>query len=217
MNLKTGIIIVLLSMGTGSVALCQSYNNSGTDYVRPVSQQTQTIPNTYLSFGLGMGGYYPYTGASYVENPTISLMCDHTIFKHVGPGQVNVGGVLAYTSIYSNYTDYITNYNYEQRWDYYVFGTRFTYSLEPFNNKNMETYATVMVAYYLTTFKFASDDPNYAEPNDPGYSLKYGNVSNFFSPGIFLGFRSWLSPRSSIWLELGYGYTSVNFGASYRI
>lgn len=219
MKMKTGIVAVLFSLGLSSAALCQSPGNSQVDYVCPVNMQKQylAMPNTFLSIGLGMGGYYPYTGAAFVENPTVSLMCDHTIFKHIGPGKINAGVVLAYTSIYSNYTDYFTNYNYQQRWDYYILGTRFTYNIQPFIGKNIETYAGIMAAYYITTFRFASNDPNYAEPNDPGYSLKYSNSPNFFSPGVFIGFRSWFNTHSSIWLELGYGYTSVNFGASYRI
>lgn len=219
MKMKTGIVAILLGLGASSAALCQSQDNSQVDYVNPISLNASAtnVPTTFLSMGLGMGGYYPYTGAAYVENPTISLMCDHTVVKRLGPGKLNMGGIMAYTSIYSNYTDYYTNYDYEQRWNYYIFGGRVTYNVQPFSGKNMDMYAGVMAAYYITTFSFASDDPNYAEPSDPGYSLKYGQASNFFSPGVFVGFRTWLNTHSSLWAEAGYGYTTFNFGVSYRI
>ena len=41
----------------------------------------------------------------------------------------------------------------------------------------------------------------------PGIRLA-NHSPNFISPSVFAGVRSWISPHSSVWLELGYGYTA---------
>lgn len=218
MKFKTTIFILFITLAISSLGIAQSAENNPIDYVRPFTEQPATPTNNILSFGFGMGGYYPYTGTTYVENPNLTLYYDNPVFKNMGPGIVSLGGMLSYKSIYSTYTDYYSGYNYQQRWDYFITGARVSYSLRPFpNNENIETYAGGMVAYYITTFKFESNDPNSSEPTDPGYSLKSNNSPNFFALSIYAGVRSWFNNHTCVWLELGYGYSSLAFGVSYRI
>lgn len=193
------------------------YENIQSDYVRPQNNQVPLESATLLSLGLGFGGYYPVPAAMYIENPSVSLSTERVVVKHAGPGTLNLEGMLAYKSIYSGYTDYYTGYNYEQHWNYYIVGTRLSYHLKSFSNKKMEPYAGIMLGYYINAFKFTSNDPDYAEPSDPGYSLKFSGTANLFAPSVFAGVRSWISKRSAIWIEAGYGYSSIAFGASYKI
>lgn len=212
-----GIFILSISLAACSTAIAQSTDDTQYNYVRLQTESSSPAAGTILSLGLGFGGYYPNTPAIYVENPNITISGERTVVNNAGPGKVNLEALLSYKSIYSGYTDYYTGYDYEQRWDYYILGTRLSYHIEPFGNKKMELYAGVMAGYYITSFKFTSNDPDYAEPTDPGYSLKFGNSPNFFAPGIFAGIRSWITRHSSVWIETGYGFTSVSFGASYKI
>ena len=214
MRIKKGFFIIFISFSALSAATAQSTDNS-LNYVRPQSEQAGLNSSaSTISFGLGFGGTYPYAGETYVENPNIILMGEAPVCKHAGPGSIDL---VSYKSIYSSYTGYYTNYNYEQRWNYYLFGGKLSYHVTPFGDKKVELYAGGMIAYYLTTFTFTSNDPNYAEPTDPGYALKTNNYPNFFSLSIYAGFRSWITNHSSVWFEMGYGYTALAFGASYKI
>ena len=182
-----------------------------------VNERSVSSTNSILSFGFGMDGYYPYTGTNYVSNPNLTLIYENTLFKHLGPGKLSLGALASYKSIYSSYTDYYSGYNYQQRWNYYLIGARVSYNIKPFNNKGIETYAGGMVAYYITSFKFNSNDPNSSEPSDPGYFLTANDSPNFFALSIFAGVRSWFNNHTCVWLELGYGYSSLSFGVSYKI
>jgi len=213
MKFKTGIFILLISFAFVSLGIAQSTD----DYVRPENQHNSATTNSILSFGFGMGGDYPYTGTNFVENPNLSLYYENCILKNAGPGNVVIGGIASYKSIYSSYSDYYSGYSYEQRWNYYILGTRLSYHIKPFANKSIETYAGGMIAYYITTFKFTSNDPNYADPADPGYFLTANSYPNFFAFSIYAGVRSWFNSHASVWFELGYGYSSLAFGVSYKI
>lgn len=216
MNFKRVILAAFLALAASPVVYAQSADSS-INYVRPQTEQTTASSHTVLSLGLGFGGYYPYTAAIYEENPNLTLMVRHALFNHVGPGHIAIEGLVSYKSIYSGYTDTYTNYYYEQRWNYYIFGGRLSYHVSPLGSKKIDMYAGVMEAYYLTKFKFSSNDPDFSDPADPGYSLKYSYSPNFFAPSVFLGIRSWVTNHSSVWMEIGYGYTSVAFGASYKL
>lgn len=217
MKFKKTIFILLISLIAASAEMAQTADNAQFNYVRPDSPGTGGNSNNIISFGFGMGGYYPYTGTSYVENPNLTLLYENTIMKNVLTGTISLGGMFSYKSIYSSYTSYNNGYNYEQRWNYYILGARASYHVFPFANKNLELYAGAMLGYYITTFRFTSNDPNYADPSDPGYFLTDDNSPNFFALSIYAGVRSWITSHSSIWLEVGYGYTSMAFGASYKI
>jgi hypothetical protein len=210
MKLIKTTFLLLLSMATVSAVVAQSEDS----YVRPNSSFTS---NSILSAGFGMGGYYPYTGTSAIESPNITLNYQRALFKNAGPGTIDLGALASYKSIFSSYMTYYNDYSYTQHWKYYILGTRLSYHVNPFNNKKIELYAGGMVAYYITVFNFSSNDPNTSDPADPGYALTTANSPNFFALSIFGGIRSWISPHSGVWLELGYGYTTMAFGVSYKI
>ncbi len=212
------LFILLVSMAMAFVCLAQTEDYNPYQYTRPESgnQTSYSNLNNVLSFGFGIGGYYPYNGVYYQENPGVILSYDHTILKHAGPGIVSLGAVVSYKQIYSPYMDYTTGYTYTQNWDYYIVGARAIYCLTSFPGNIIEPYAGAMLAYYITNFKLTSTDPNYSEPGDPGYYLFTSDYKNFFAPGIFAGIRSRFNKRESFWIEVGYGYTSMAFGMSYK-
>jgi len=214
MKFKTPLFILLISFAWSSVLMAQSETNSDDSYIRP---PTSFHGNSVLSIGFGMGGYYPYTGTSAIESPNVTLSYEKAVFKNVGPGRIDLGALASYKSIYSSYMTYYGDYNYTQHWKYFILGTRVSYHINPFINKNIELYAGGMVAYYITVFNFTSNDPNTSDPADPGYSLTANHSPNFFALSVFSGIRSWISPHSGVWFELGYGYTTMAFGISYKI
>jgi hypothetical protein len=218
MDFKKRTFTLLTGLLSTLSIMAQYADNSQYNYVNPDSKKITTTTNSILSFGFGVGGNYPYSGITYVENPNITLSYENTTFKHVGPGSINLGELLSYENIYSGYTDYGTGYNYVQHWSYYILGTRISYHLNPFpTNKNIELYAGAMFGYYITTFKVTSTDPDYSEPGDPGYYLTPDNYPDFIALSTFVGARSWFNSHGSVWLEVGYGYTSLAFGVSYKI
>lgn len=217
MKLYKTIVIILLSFSSASAIMAQSAGNANDLYVRPGDASPQAY-NNIISLGFGVGGYYPYMGTTSVESPNISLLYENTILNHAGPGNISIGGLLSFKTIYSNYLGYNDNYNYIQRWDYYIIGTRASYHIAPFYNKHIEFYAGAMIAYYITNFKFSSNDPEVSNPGDPGYGLTLDNNSpDFFSLSIYAGIRSSITQHSGVWIEMGYGYTSLAFGVSYKI
>jgi len=190
MKLYKTIVLILLSFSSATAIMAQSAGNANDLYVRPGDASPQAY-NNIISLGFGVGGYYPYMGT---------------------------GGLLSFKTIYSNYLGYNGNYNYIQRWDYYIIGTRASYHIAPFYNKHIEFYAGAMIAYYITNFKFSSNDPEVSNPGDPGYGLTLDNNSpDFFSLSIYAGIRSSITQHSGVWIEMGYGYTSLAFGVSYKI
>jgi hypothetical protein len=211
MNFKKGIFILLLSF-TGISACMAQY-----DYVRPLPVSSSGNYNNTFSFGFGMGGYYPYAGPSYASTPNLSAYFDRVVFKHVGPGNVSVGGMFSFKQVSTEYTNYNTTYNYIQEWNYYIIGARAAYHLNDFPFRNCNPYAGAMIAYYITGFTFTSNDPNSGEPNDPGYYLTPDTYPNFFAASVFAGISSTIGSRTCVWIEAGYGYTSLAFGASYKL
>jgi hypothetical protein len=217
MDFKKAVFTAIFGLLGLSACMAQYTDTNQYDYVRPQNEKNPAgLINTF-SIGFGTGGDYPYYGAYYVESPSIILSYENTIIRHFGPGEVNLGALASFKQIASNYEDYSNGFSYIQRWDYYLLGARLVYHLTDFPSRLIEPYAGLMIAYYLTEFKFSSNDPDYSEPGDPGHDLLPNKYPSFFSPSIFAGVRSRFSNRGSTWLEAGYGYTSIAFGLSYKI
>ena len=211
------IFIAILCLTITLNGLAQTADNNTYIYVNPESVSIAPVKNNLLSFGFGVGGYYPYSGPAYSASPNLSIYFDNTTFKHIGPGSITLGAMFSYKQISTGYTDYNGSYTYYQSWSYYIFGARTAYHVFPFNSKFIDIYAGGMAGYYITGFKFSCDDPNYREGSDPGNYLSINHYPNFFAFSVFTGIRSWFNSKGCIWADVGYGYTSINIGFSYKI
>ena len=212
-----GIFIVSVALSFTLSTTAQTAGNNNYSYVNPEEQAPTPTNNNFLSFGFGVGGYYPYSGPIYTSGPSLSLYFDNTTFKHIGPGYITLGGLFSYKQIATGYTNYNAIYNYYQSWSYYIIGARTAYHIFPFNSKFIDIYGGGMIGYYITGFKFTSNDPYYSEVTDPGNYLSVNHYPNFFACSVFAGVRSWFNNNGCIWADIGYGYTSINVGFSYRL
>jgi hypothetical protein len=217
LRMKKLILIVFIGFGAISACYAQNADSNRYEYVRPPSNQNFDNLNNAISLGLGIGGYYPYKGLYYAESPNISLFYERSVLKHLVPGNITLGILASFKQINSSYEGYYTGYNYQQNWSYYTLGVRTTYRIINFPLNNIDSYAGGMAAYYITAFKFTSTDPDYNEPNDPGYYLTPNNYPNFFAFSVFAGVQSKFSNRGYIWGEVGYGYTTLAFGIRYML
>ncbi len=217
MKLKRAIFILLIGLTPTLSGLCQTTDNKNYTYVDPEDTKPETGSINLFSFGFGAGGYYPYEGPAFTATPSLSFYFDNTTFKHVGPGNITLGVLFSFKQIATGYSDYNGIYNYYQEWNYYIFGTRAAYHLTPFESKKFDVYAGGMLGYYLTKFKFTSNDPYYGRVDDPGNYLSVNHYPNFFAASIFAGVRSWFNNSGCVWADIGYGYTTFNFGFSYKL
>ncbi len=217
MNFKKRVLTGFIGLATVSTLQAQSVDSSRNEYVRPVSEQAKAVTSHCISFGFGIGGYYPYEVLSMVASPGLTIFYDNTILKHVGPGNISIGAFFSYKQTASSYMGYSNTYNYEQIWNYYVPGARIAYHIPNFPFKSVEIYAGAGAAYFISRFKFTSTDPNTNEPSDPAYYLTPNIYPNYFSPTLFAGVRSHVGNHASVWLELGYGVSTLSVGVSYKI
>jgi hypothetical protein len=212
MNLFKPYLLLFAGLLSASFAMAQT--SAYADYVRPENETSVSAPNN-ISFGLGLGGYYPYSGAFYGQTPSLILMYDKTALKHVGPGTINIGAVLSYKRISSDYQYQYGGYTYLQEWNYYTLGLRCSYHFQIASMHGFEPYTGIMGGYNIVGFDFKSNDPNSSEPYSPGYYLEQNSYPDYFSFSIFAGASDKISNKVSVWLEIGYGYISSAFGVRY--
>ncbi len=209
-------LVLVTALLSGNKGIAQTEIND--DYYKPAKSRPVYSESSNLIYaGIGEGGYYPYSGLRYTQKPNITLIYERVIFKHLGPGTLNAGPLLSFKNIASQYLDYNTGFKYEQRWNYYHIGARLAYNLHIFPGNSIVPYAGAMIGYYITDFKFSSNDPNYSDPTDPAYYLTTNRYPDFFAMSILAGIRSTMGYHTSVWLELAYGYSSVSFGVCYSL
>ncbi|MEO6883964.1 MAG: hypothetical protein ABI199_08060 [Bacteroidia bacterium] len=174
-----------------------------------------------INLGVGFGGEYTYFGAGYSATPAISVSYEQGIWPNIGPGTISLGGLFAYKGIsYSNnFQDWDgngiwQNYTEKDSWTYYIIGLRAAYHLKTKNDK-FDPYAGLMIGYYHTSYSYTNTDPNYGHPGYYGYNTTAQSYSSYVTPSFFIGARYMFS-NFGIFGELGYGYSNLTLGLSYK-
>jgi len=208
-NNLLSILCTALLLNMPAVGLCQTPVQSSGD-------ESFGKGSNILSMGIGLGGEYTYYGDGYTSSPNLVLSYDNGTFGNIGPGTISLGALLSYKGISYDYTDYHSNYYYNQNWTYYLIGIRSAYHLTIPSAPRFDPYIGIMLGYYDISYKEASDDPYYNLPGNPNYNYYVNNYSSYLAFSLYIGARYYVTNRIGVWLELGYGYSNAALGISFK-
>jgi hypothetical protein len=169
-----------------------------------------------INAGVGLGGYYSYWGNGYAQTPNFVLAYENGTFGNVGPGTISLGGLLSYKGISYNWIGG-DGFSYTERWRYWILGFRSAYHLNIAGAPRFDPYGGLMLGYYFLGYTFSTDNPNYRQPGNPGYIYYVASYPDYYALSIFIGARYYLSNSIALWGELGYGYSTLAVGLSFKI
>jgi len=169
-----------------------------------------------INLGVGLGGYYSYWGGGYYQTPDFVIAYENGTFGDVGPGVISLGGLFAYKGISYNWATQ-DGYSYTERWNYWILGFRSAYHLQVSSAPKFDPYAGLMLGYYFLGYSFSTDNPGYMHPGNSGYVYYTATYPDYYALSVFLGARYALSNKVGIWGELGYGYSTLALGVSFKM
>jgi hypothetical protein len=169
-----------------------------------LNAQTSTFKQGDLVFsaGLGIGATYgAYWGSSYNTSvPPIFISGDYCLREDLGPGNLGVGGILAYSA-----------YKYEPSpdWGYkystLFIGVRGTYHFTDLVDK-MDLYGGITLGGKIV--------------NDKGYGdyggYEYNTNGSSALVELFAGARYYFSDQFGVMSELGYGIAWLKLGVAFK-
>jgi len=157
-----------------------------------------------LAFGLGFGVDYNYYG-NVSRMPAILAYFDHGIIDNAGPGNIGIGGIIAYKAASYKYAS-----GEKARWTNVIVGVRATWHLTILADKNnkFDPYAGAMAG-----LRFAGYDDDY-------YDNRYNPYDNYKSvyptAGLFIGAKYNFMPNFGVWSELGYDVAFFKLGVNFN-
>jgi len=163
--------------------------------------QTLTFNEKDKVFNLGFGFGNRYYGDSYYDRtfPPISLSLEYCVADGVGPGSIGIGAFFAYQSFEHDYGGW--GYRYSD----IVLGGRGAYHL-PLIDK-FDTYGGIMLAYRVVSSSTYGAYGGITDGHTDG-------SAPFFS--LYAGGRYYLSSKFAIMGEVGYAYTWLTLGLSFK-
>ena len=171
-----------------------------------------------LGVGVGLGGSYGigFTGSGVSQTPAIALHFDHGM-GDLGPGIWGLGGFVGYKSYKYTYDNpYYFNglnkgYKSSYKWTYTIVGARGTWHYNDWhNNDKLDTYAGLMLAYRIATFK---DETQY--PAGIG-TFNAGSYSGVTLTGL-VGVRYFFTDNIGAYLEAGFGVSVLQLGLAVKL
>ena len=170
-----------------------------------VSAQAFSVGTKHLSLGVGFGGYFSYAYfGDFSSTPTIFIAYDQGIIDELGPGNLGVGGFLAYKS--SKYDYSYVNYSQTGTWTDFVIGARGTYHW-PLDNEKIDLYGALSLGLAFQSYKFESDDPFYD-------NYDYDANSSFLYYSFSVGGKYMFSEKLGVFAELGYDIAYLKAGVT---
>ena len=174
-----------------------------------------------INLGLGVGGYrFGYSsGYTYTQSPTFTLAFDRGV-KQLGPGILGIGGLIAFNTSRSQWTnDYYwanTTYRYDIRRTNIMLGARGTYHWNEWHGiDKLDLYAGVMVGFSIgaKVDKSTKTVNGVTTPYDAG-SVYTDRLSLPFA-SAFGGVRYLFTERFGVYAEAGYGISLLNGGLTF--
>ena len=162
--------------------------------------QTFNKGDKVLSFGFGLGSTYVTWGTYYKTSvPPIFVSGDYCVREKLGPGNLGVGGILAYSA----YKYDVGNWG----WKYttFIIGARGTYHFTDLVPK-LDLYGGIVLGAKIVSNKSFGDYPGY------GYTANNSGVLY----DIFAGARYYFSDNFGVMAELGYGIAWLKLGVSIK-
>lgn len=180
----------------------------------PLASQAQfESGDNVLGLGVGIGGGYGvgYTGTGVTQTPALGVHFDHCMGE-LGPGTWGLGGAIGYKSIAYKQDVAYWNYAYDYKWSYLTIGVRGTWHYNAWhNNKHLDTYGGLMLAYRNATYK-----DNTVYPSGwTGAKYSWSGSGVGFS-GI-LGARYYFTDNIGAFAEVGFGYALLQLGLAVKL
>ena len=156
-----------------------------------------------LSFGLGLGSTYIGGWNSYYKMtvPPVFVAGDYCIREDLGPGNLGIGGIIAYSSYKYEYE--ILDYG----WKYtnFFIGARGTYHFTDLVDQ-LDLYGGVVLGARIVSDKEFGDYPG------TGYTVNSSGVLY----DVFAGARYFFTDNFGVMGELGYGIAWLKMGVSLK-
>ena len=158
--------------------------------------QTPMVKGTNVAMaGLGIGGYGA-TGSSSVS-PTFMATYQRGIVENLGPGNLSVGGTLAYKT--GSYNGFSTDI----RWNYFAFAGRASYHPHFVKSEKFDLFGGLGLGYYSATSKVEG----------------YGDIGTASASAVAITFhvgaRYAFNEKFGAWAELGTELSLLSGGVSY--
>jgi len=200
--MKKLLITTCLLAFASAASFAQKKDVKTVSYGTPFHKGSNTIA-LGLGFGSGYGDYY----GSVNRSPAILAYYDHGIVDNLGPGNLGIGGILAYG---------VTRYKYSNgdkaTWANAIVGLRGTWHLTILAKKNnkFDPYAGAMAGLRFQSYKDTYYD------NHPGIPNYYDNKGVYPTVGLFVGAKYNFAPNFGAWSELGYDVAFFKLGVNFN-
>ena len=170
----------------------------------PLQAQTFDQGDKVLSFGLGPGSTYVAWNSYYkMSVPPVFVAGDYCLREDLGPGNLGVGGILAY-SAYKYHYNYGT-YDYGWKYTTFIIGARGTYHFTDLVEQ-LDLYGGVVLGAKIVTSKEFGDT----------FGTNYTANSSGVLYDLFAGARYYFTDNFGVMGELGYGIAWLKIGVSLK-
>lgn len=156
-----------------------------------------------LSFGLGLGSTYVGGWNSYykIGVPPVFVAGDYCLREDLGPGNLGVGGIIAFSSY--KYDPSYVDWGY--KYSVFMIGARGSYHFVDLVDK-LDLYGGVVIGASIVSDKVYGDYPG------TGYSANASGVLY----DVFAGARYYFTDNLGVMAELGYGIAWLKMGVSLK-
>ncbi len=189
----------------------------------PAQAQSFDVGTNAVNLGIGLGGTrYSYINSyndRYTISPTLCGSFERGVTE-LGPGVLGIGGFLARKSVKYEYMSPASwsggyAYNYDQRWSNTVIGLRGSWHYNEWHGSDrFDLYGGVMLGYNIGSYKDKSTRTRNGVTE--AYNENYSYSTSFVTWSTYLGGRYFFSDNVGAYLELGYGMTYLNLGATLK-
>jgi hypothetical protein len=167
-----------------------------------VQAQTFDKGDKVLSFGLGLGSTFVSWGSYYKTTvPPVFVAGDYCLREDLGPGNLGVGGIIAYSAYKWDYAGYDWGYKYTNLF----IGARGTYHFTDLVDK-LDLYGGLVLGAKIVTAKEYGSSTGFA----------YNTNSSGVLYDVFAGARYYLTDNVAGMAELGYGISWLKIGVSLK-
>ena len=192
------VLAAALSLGTLAASAQKTNKDKSGNGSDPFGKGDKVL-GVFVGFGLD----YNYYGNS-VQLPAFGVTYDQGIIDNAGPGNIGVGGVLAFKTAHYNYPS-----GYKATWTNYIIGIRGTYHLTLLKDKvpMLDPYGGVTVGVRITNYT----DTYY---DRPGYTNPYSYHSSYPIAGLFVGANYKFTESFGAFAEIGYDISLLRAGVN---
>lgn len=161
----------------------------------------------HLSAGFGLGGYLSYASfGEFNQTPTLFVAGDYGIIDDLGPGNLGIGGFLAYKSASYDYS--YLGYSDQGKWTDFVVGVRGTYHYF-IDNDQLDLYGALSLGVVIESYDYTS---NYSYPGYDPNSFDYNN--NFAYYAFSVGAKYMFTESLGAFAELGWDIAFLKLGVT---